>query len=556
MLESPRTGWFCRACNVPVIGELCERCKRPSASPKIPLRLSPVFKEELQMLSAATGEPVDRFDSLELWTANRHYYYEGTKIFRVIGGSFVDDIKIEWLKNPKLVLSRKSKKERLSENDFRSRMREANRFALGTLEHRAIKFIRGVADTFAHQISYKAVSFSGGKDSAVVSHLVRKAFSDNGILHIFSDTTIENDDTLNFITDFLDKEKVFLVKAEPQQDYKSLVEKAMLPSRLHRWCCTAIKTAPIERIIRQIVEPGKKILMFEGTRSEESLERRPYQPLDCFSKIAIQIAARPILKWTSLEEWLYLLSEGIPLNKSYRFGMRRVGCSLCPLSSNWSEYVLRFRYPSLAQGYVRMLQESIRQLNVDVRIDVNDYISQGKWKVRAGGFGQGHSALAEIPEWDEDYKSINIGLHDDIDRERLTEYLKPLFKSHQLDYFECRVGTKLVMLLTSDLKMRSKITIDKDRLSLSWFDDNEAEFKKFLSRLKKQLVKYTFCAYCGGCETKCAFQAITVDAVNQTYQVKAERCTGCAQCIDVKGGCLLAKSVKSTSTYKLIAKEV
>ena len=73
-----------------------------------------------------------------------------------------------------------------------------------------------------------------------------KAFSNNGILHIFSNTTIENDDTLDFVKEFVGKEKVFLLKAEPQQSFAELVVKALLPSRIHRWCCTAVKTARIE----------------------------------------------------------------------------------------------------------------------------------------------------------------------------------------------------------------------------------------------------------------------------------------------------------------------
>ena len=74
-------GHFCLSCKVPVIGDMCERCERPMDNPKIPLKASPVFKEELKMLADVTGEPVDEFNSLELWAANRHYYYEGKKIW-------------------------------------------------------------------------------------------------------------------------------------------------------------------------------------------------------------------------------------------------------------------------------------------------------------------------------------------------------------------------------------------------------------------------------------------------------------------------------------------
>jgi phosphoadenosine phosphosulfate reductase len=488
---------------------------------------------------------------LELWTSNRYYYYNGIKVFKVNGGSFVEDVKIEWLKNAKLVLSKRKSQKILSETGLCHRIREANRFTLGTLEDKAISFIKGVANTFDLQTEYRVVSFSGGKDSTVVSHLVRKAFSDNGILHIFSNTTIENDDTLDFVKQFVGKEKVFLLKAESQQSFTELVGKAMLPSRIHRWCCTAVKTAPIEHILRQILEPNKKVLMFEGTRREESLQRQPYKPLDCASKIAIQMAARPILDWSSLEEWLYLLSEGIDFNQGYRYGMRRVGCSICPMNSSWSEYVLKHRSPSLANHYVRLLRDSIKKLNVHVLTDVNDYINNGKWKVRSGGFGLDISALAEIPEWNEDYRFTRIGMQDPIDVNRIGEYLKPLFKSCKLESLYSRVGTKSVILLSSNLKMHGKMTIEGQHLSIWWFDEDENSFKVFLSRLKKQLIKYRFCVYCMGCETKCGCQAITVDGDKRTYEVNSDMCIGCGDCINVKIGCLLAKSVKSTSIYTM-----
>jgi phosphoadenosine phosphosulfate reductase len=515
------------------------------------MKMSPVFKEELLMLEGATGEPVGQFESLELWTSNRYYYYDGIRAFKVVGGNFVEGIKIEWLKNAKLLLNKRRNKERLSEIELCQRIKEANRFALGTLEDKAIRFIKGVASTFDLQTEYRAVSFSGGKDSTVVSHLVRKAFSDNGILHVFANTTIETDDTLDFVNHFVSKEKVFLLKAEPQQSYSELVEKGLLPSRIHRWCCTAVKTAPIERILRQILEPGKKVLMFEGTRHEESFGRRLSKPLDCASKIAIQMAARPLLDWSSLEEWLYLLGERLEFNRSYMYGMRRVGCSICPLNSSWSEYVLKYRSPLLANHYIRLIHDSITKLNVDVQVDINNYISKGKWKSRCGGFGMSLSSLAEIPEWDEDYRFTHIGMEEDVDVNRLIEYLKPLFKSLRLEYLYTKVGTKSVILLGSNLTIQGKIAIEGPYISIWWFNEDENRFKDLLSRLKKQLIKYRFCAYCRGCETKCGSQAITVDSNRQTYKVNSDMCIGCGDCINVKIGCILAKSVKSTSIYPI-----
>ncbi len=539
---------FCPVCKVPIIGNSCERCGRPASAPIVPTKLAPVFKEELQMLSEVTGEPVNKFNSLELWTANRYYYYQGRKIFKVIGGNFIEAPKIQWAKNKKLVFAKLEKDERIDEKEYCARIKEANRFALGTLEEKAIRFIHTVIDKFSNEISYKAVSFSGGKDSMVVSHLVRKALGSNGVLHIFTDTTLENPDTLGFVKKAEDK--VFLLKAEPQQSFFSLAEKALLPSRIHRWCCTAIKTAPIEKLLKQILEPGERILMFEGTRWEESLKRREYEKIELNSKIALQIIARPILNWSSLEEWLYLLSEGIDVNNSYRYGMRRVGCSLCPLNSSWSEFVLKSLYPDLTEKYIDLLYRFATSQQIEKTIA--DYIANGQWKTRAGGSGNHkYSLLAEISNWEVDYKFTHIGLNKSIETSTLREYLKPLGKKYKLKTFESQIGSKAILILSKDQRVICKMSMQGNTLDIWWFLKEDKTYRQFLTDLKKQLVKYQFCAYCGGCETKCISHAINVDAKNKMYTVNSDKCIGCGECINIEQvGCLLAKSVKTTTAYK------
>jgi phosphoadenosine phosphosulfate reductase len=239
------------------------------------LKTSPVFQEELNMLSDVTGYPLGDFGSLNLWTANRYYYLKGQKIFKLIGGNMFEPPKIQWLKDEKRIFKEIKAAELRTEDEIKNTIKKANRFILGTIEERAIHFIRETKESLRDKIIWTAVSFSGGKDSATVSHLVRKALG-NGVIHIFSDTTIEHPSTYDFLDRYHESEKIYLVRAKPEKDFMTMVHRAQMPSRIHRWCCSVVKTAPIEGLLKMIVDNGKKVLTFDGVRHEESKRREGY----------------------------------------------------------------------------------------------------------------------------------------------------------------------------------------------------------------------------------------------------------------------------------------
>jgi phosphoadenosine phosphosulfate reductase len=68
------------------------------------------------------------------------------------------------------------------------------------MEYKAIEFIKKVV--LERPNSIKVVSFSGGKDSTVVSHLVRRALSTSAVLHLFGNTTLEYPHTYEYIRRF------------------------------------------------------------------------------------------------------------------------------------------------------------------------------------------------------------------------------------------------------------------------------------------------------------------------------------------------------------------
>ena len=47
------------------------------------------------------------------------------------------------------------------------------------------------------------------------------------------------------------------------------------PSRIHRWCCSIMKSAPLSRLLKEITNKGKQpnAVLFDGVRAEESASR-------------------------------------------------------------------------------------------------------------------------------------------------------------------------------------------------------------------------------------------------------------------------------------------
>lgn len=43
----------------------------------------------------------------------------------------------------------------------------------------------------------------------------------------------------------------------------------------------------------------------------------------------------------------YIFKYDIPINNAYRNGMTRVGCVLCPFSSEWNDMISNFRFKKM-----------------------------------------------------------------------------------------------------------------------------------------------------------------------------------------------------------------
>ena len=156
------------------------------------------------------------------------------------------------------------------------RFKVANRKRYEQIVEEANEYIRKSAEGYG--IMDMFVSFSGGKDSTVVSDLVMRALGNPKILHIFGDTTLEFPFTYEYVEGFKEEHRLtpVITARNKEKDFEELCRLIGPPSRVMRWRCTVFKTGRIQKPIRSLFRSKKQILTFYGIRRSESVSRSKY----------------------------------------------------------------------------------------------------------------------------------------------------------------------------------------------------------------------------------------------------------------------------------------
>ncbi len=409
-----------------------------SAGEALAIAPRPVFHEELDLLGLnQRGWIYPKSEAPLLWACDRRYFYNGILVMEVKGGNLFD--------NPEIVLTPDGESIRLTPIDTES-LRIANSDAMFLIEHEAMEFINSVyrrykgitaaskanpaidfqtlaarlekktgtkqvvvkesCDSFdimpasvanaqgkdlvlTSRIDEFVVSFSGGKDSQVLLDLVARVIPVSEFSVVYSDTGYElpssirlYNETKKFYSDRYPKLAFHIAKnGQPLMYYWDSLGS---PSRIHRWCCSVMKSAPLAKKLKEINggEKQPRVLLFDGVRSEESVSRSSRSRIGKNVKHNNMINVSPILEWNATEIYLYILLHNLPFNQSYRQGLTRVGCVLCPYSSGWSEDLCGRLYPETIRPFVSWLESNLRYNNVD---GIKNYIKTGRWKMRGGG---------------------------------------------------------------------------------------------------------------------------------------------------------------------------
>ncbi len=397
----------------------------------------------------------------------------------------------------------------------------------------ALPFIVENAEKFKDRMTL--VSFSGGKDSTVVSHLVRLALNNPSILHIFGDTTLELPKSYEYVERFKEENPFtpFFEEKNEENNFFEMCEEIGPPSRVKTWCCSIFKTGPMGTTLANFDE---NILTFLGLRRGESVSRSKYKKVSQSPKILKQMVASPIIDWCDLDVWLYLLTENLDFNDSYRQGFARVGCWVCPNNGTWSE-LLSSIYNSIE--YDKWYDFLIKFSKKIGKLDYEDYVKDGKWKARQGGDGLDKSTeiIVQSKECINEKNSKTFTLNKSVN-EDFIQLFKP-FGSMKI--IEKNKMSELILIDRKNnplFKIMYKDGDNEVKVTIMRSDD-----KYIFNKIQKQFNKFNSCLYCQGCNSACPTGAIYVS--NGKYIVDDTKCVNCLKCIDkFDSGCLIASALK------------
>lgn len=543
---------WCSECKIPIVSnidftkkEYCPLCANHLTYLTTDIR--PVFPQERLLLELFLNKPLAFLES-SVWASAKAYHIDGKRI--TVPNERLRSIQ----KNPEEVARiRNDLKEYSAQNEENSFKRYVDKFLLANQERHLLmkqsahEFINKVVKDYNYEKNQILVSFSGGKDSTVLSDLVIKALSMTDIKHIFGDTTLEFPTTKDYIMRYRksNPKTVISTAKNREQDFLQVCDVIGPPSRVMRWCCHMFKTGPISRKIDHMFK-DINILTFYGIRASESESRSKYERVYDSPKIARQKVASPIFDWKDVDIWLHILNEKIEYNYAYELGFSRVGCWCCPNNNIKAELLANIYQPELFSTWNDYLYSFAKKIG---KKDYDVYIDEGMWKARQGGYGIAAADDLDIDaqtctkEADAFIYKVNGNIDDhfyqmfipigevrsDLGRKILDERIVINPRSKQ---------PLLSIQPYNDASHENAVKVKVLDVSLK----SDYQRDKFLKKVEYQITKFNGCKNCLACEAICKFRAITIR--NNNYHIDEKKCTRCGMCMNPKfinKGCLMTK---------------
>lgn len=495
---------------------------------RIQKEIRPVFKEELDFfgMDQYWDYPKDT-DAPILWAEGiRRYVLNGVCIAEAQGGGFYT----------KPIIKRYNEERiKLQAIDI-ERLYEVNRPIMISLQQLAVEFIQTQYKHYTSRGYAFICAFSGGKDSLVLLDLVDKALPPSDFYVVFSNTGMELSDTLHTI----EKAKIRwphlrFEEAKCHLDPQETWDEFGPPGRRLRWCCSVHKSVPTILKLREITgNYNAKAVVYEGVRAEESAKRAKYDEVSEGGKNISQVNCRPIFNWNGAELYIYLLYNNLLINDAYRYGLNRVGCTVCPLSSQWRDSLSYSFYPDDINPLLDKVKDFIVYRGIDKK-EQKKYLEGNGWRTRMGGKGlkNGGNRVTEVQNKD----SITINISSVT--QQWDEVLKILGVCVE-------TGKGDTIVLPNKRQIICKKTENDNGAISAEFSPKDLMDRYCLSAIRGIANKTAYCIGCKACEVQCPTGAFKI-MDNGKILIRENKCIHCYNCISfTEKGCLVAKSLYVT----------
>lgn len=350
--EWNQVGW-CEHCHTYVAGNECAICG--SAINKIvfspPCDPFICFDEEQKFLIDELKKRFDiKLDSHALLLANNCIYsneffweiaYNGSIILKIRFPNYNRESWIFELVNKPNLCSKS-----ILDNKQLEVMIEANSFRQDQLFKQSKAFLCENVKIFP---SKPLIYFSSGKESQVMLSLFEKIRIPANVITVI--TGVEFPEEIEFIKKckkMFEGNNLFnyyLYEDNGQKIIDELNEKKILSAK-EPWCRIDFKRSLKNKGTTDIYM-GNDFVACEGSRWYENDFRRRHTKVNFISDYEHQVWLHPIAEWTSLDVWIYILKNKLPIDPVYYKGFQRTTCWMCPIVTPFHMYSSMKHYPEL-----------------------------------------------------------------------------------------------------------------------------------------------------------------------------------------------------------------
>ena len=271
-----------------------------------------------------------------------------------------------------------------------------------------------------------------------------------------------------------------------------------------------------------------------GVRADESVTRSKYDEINLGTKHQGQYDYYPILNWNSAELFLYIYSERLILNETYKKGNSRAGCLVCPMEATKSTWFKEQSYAgSVDDSKTTTFYNNIiidKTFARDLPPErLKEFMEIGVWKSRHNG-----SKLSEPRDY---YHEQLCGKDVVITLDKLSanwrEWLKTVGEITYISECEIEVFCNdKKYILTYSLGDGKNIFVIRN-LGTS---QNDIYFGSWIKTILK---KSAYCISCQVCEANCPHGFIHMESGKFYID---DKCVKCKKCYKINGGCVVAAS--------------